>query len=443
MTQVYDPYHLRSIAKDATFQHSSEENNLEIKNLKNEVREFVKEHHRELLGKRGSRETRELLTPIITSEVSKRIMNSGSIFLKQNRENIISSMINDLSGYGPLDPILVRPNVSEIQVNGPGKGKIRVEENRKREWLQNVWFEDEDHLLRVIEQILLPTNRPFDPLHPFVDAWLPDGSRVNAVFRNVGVDGPYMSIRRFLYAFTIQQLLEMNPAPITKQAADFLKMAIESDLGILIAGGTGAGKTTWLNALSGLIPHSQSIVTAEDSLELRLQHPDVRRHVTSNPNLDGQGEVTMKQIVKNMLRQFPDWIIIGETRGDEAWDLVDAGNTGHVVMSTIHANSCDDSTSRLENLIYAARPLPLRAIHEKIRKAFKIIVHVFRDKRTGIRAVGEIAQVGEIGEHGVTIVPLFKRLTPTSPLEYTGKPFLFAYEFDASGIAVPDYLKAG
>ncbi|CEH28295.1 Type II secretion system protein E [Aneurinibacillus migulanus] len=361
--------------------------------------------------------------------------------MKQNRENIIASMINDLSGFGPLDPLLALDDVSEIQVNGPGKEKIRIERKGKREWINNIAFDDENHLLRVVEHILLPTNRPFDRLHPFVDAWLPDGSRVNAVYKNVAVDGPYISIRRFLYSYSMSELLQMKPAPITPQAADFLRRCIESDMGILIAGGTGAGKTTWLNALSGLIPKDQSIVTAEDSLELRLQHPDVRRHVTSNPNLDGKGEVTMKMIVKNALRQFPDWIIIGETRGDEAWDLVDGGNTGHVVMSTTHANGSEDSISRVENLIYAANQIPLRAIHEKIRKAFKIILHVFRDKRTGIRAVGEIAQIGEIKDGMVTVVPLFKRASPKAPLEYTGHPFLFADEFMDSTVAVPDYLK--
>jgi pilus assembly protein CpaF len=410
--------------------------------LKNDLREMIREEHPHLLGKRGNLQIREQLSNIILREINKRLTGNVSIELKNNKSKIVASLINDLSGFGPLDPLLSEPGVSEIQVNGPGKGKIRVEQNRRREWIQNLYFEDKAHLLRVVEQILIPINRRFDALHPFVDAWLPDGSRVNAVWDNVGVDGPYISIRRFLKAFTIQELLKMDPAPITAQAADFLKRCIECDLGVLIGGGTGAGKTTWLNALSGFIPHSQSIVTGEDSLEIQLQHPDVRRHITVPANAQGEGAVNMQAIVKNMLRQFPDFIVIGETRGDEAWDITEAGNTGHVVMTTVHANSAADTVPRYANLIYSAKPIQERAIQDKIRRAFQIIVYAYRDKKTGIRAIKEIAQLGPLVNGEVQVIPLFSRKNNSLPLEYTGEPFIFADTFEAQGIAVPDYMNS-
>lgn len=445
-----DMLNLTSAPSQHTLQHNISEYQEEEQKLKELIRNHVKEEYRELLGKRGNTSNREALAKVISQEVARLTMGntSYSINLKNNRERIVATLINDLSGFGPLDPILLNTNgdmdkVSEIQVNGPGKRKIRIEQDGKRRWLDNLFFEDKAHLLRVIEQILIPTNRPFDSLHPFVDAWLPDGSRVNAVFDDIGVDGPYLSIRKFLYQYTIDQLLAMNPAPISVEAVELLRLAIENDLGILIAGGTGAGKTTWLNALAGLIPFSQSIVSGEDSLEIALKHPDVRRHLTRPANMDGKGEVTMLHVIKNMMRQFPDWIIIGETRGDEAWEIVKAGNTGHRIMTTVHANSAEDAIERYSDLIYSYKPLNEISIKKNIRRAFQLVVYAYRDKRTGIRMISEIAQVGGIKNNGeLEIVPLFTRKTRNSPLVYTGAPFLFAEEFKDTDTPLPAFMRA-
>lgn len=394
------------------------------------------EEFKQLLRKRGDEETRdkmyEALRGIVISNLS--LLPRGT-----DIDKLVQQMLNELWGYGPLEPLLRAEDISEVQVNGPGIGRVRYEKAGKRIWAEDIGFRDKDHLLRVIEQIVMPTGRPFDELHPFVDTWLPDGSRVNAVHSKVAVDGPYLSIRRFIYAFTLEELVQRKALPPI--AAKLLSACVEAGLNILISGGTGAGKTTFLNALSGKIPKDLSIVSCEDALELKLQHPDVRRHITVPATVEGKGEVTMKDIVKNALRQYPDWIIVGEMRGDEAFDAITAANTGHSLMTTVHANSAEEAISRLENLLLSAKPMPLLAIRQKIVHGFHLIVFVRRDRRTGVRYIHEIIQIAGMSGDEVKTIPLFRYDHRRGELVYTGQPFLFADWLEAYGLGLPPEIR--
>jgi pilus assembly protein CpaF len=411
-----------------------------LRDLENNVRRELIEKHRDLIRQRGHAEARDELRVIIDRLVIQSLAELPSQY-KSNREELVQQFLNEYTGYGPLEPLLQRDFVSEVQVNGPGVGKIRYEEKGQRQWAKGIGFRDKEHMYRVIEQIVAPTNRPFDELNPFVDCWLPDGSRVNAAHGKTAIDGPYLSVRRFIYAFSMEELIEKKA--ITPMAAHVLCGSVAADISVLITGGTGAGKTTFLNALSGEIPKNLSIVSAEDSLELKLQHPDVRRHITAPPTVEGKGQISMQHIVKNSLRQFPDWIVVGEVRGDEAFDLVDAGNTGHAIISTAHANNASDGISRLENLILSARNMPLTAIKQKIVRSFRLIAHAARDKRTGMRYISEIIQIAGMKDDEVEIIPLFRFKASKGALEYTGEPFLFGEEFKERGIAVPPEINTG
>ena len=307
----------------------------------------------------------------------QRIIEEERIVLNQSeRHNLVLDIQHEMLGFGPLEPLLADPTVSDILVNT--YAKVYVERRGKLE-LTEVSFHDNAHLMKIIEKIVSRVGRRVDESSPMVDARLPDGSRVNAIIPPLAVDGPILSIRRFsVHPLTVQNLLDYKSVtPPMVQVLQGLGMA---KINILISGGTGSGKTTLLNLLSGFIPSNERIVTIEDAAELQLRQPHVVRLETRPPNIEGKGEVTQRALVKNALRMRPDRIILGEVRGAEALDMLQAMNTGHEgSLATIHSNTPRDALARLENMVgMAAVTLTPRAIRQQITSAVTVVVQVSR-----------------------------------------------------------------
>ena len=315
------------------------------------------------------------------------------------RDQIFHEVLNDLLGYGVLQPLLDDPEISEIMVNGAKKVYIE----RKGKLIKtDIQFENDDQVLRVIDRIILPLGRRIDSDSPAVDARLPDGSRVNAIIAPCAIDGPSLTIRKFQKGkLSIDQLIEFGS--ITKGMAEFIRACVISRFNVVISGGTGSGKTTLLNVLSSFIPEDERIVTIEDAAELRLQQDDIVRLETKAPDLEGKNSVSIRDLVRNSLRMRPDRIIVGEVRGGEALDMLQAMNTGHDgSLTTIHANSPRDAISRLETLcLMAGMDLPLKVIREQIASAIDLVIQQSRLKG-GVRKVTSIAEVS--GMEGDTVV---------------------------------------
>jgi pilus assembly protein CpaF len=315
------------------------------------------------------------------------------------RQQIFRDVLDDLLGFGPIQPLLDDPNITEVMVNGP---KQVYTERKGKLTLTNVKFEDDEAVMRVIERIILPLGRRVDADNPTVDARLPDGSRVNAVIPPVAIDGPNITIRKFfIERLTVQQLIDFGS--ITAKMAEFLQACVVSRLNIVISGGTGSGKTTLLNILSGFIPEDERIVTIEDAAELQLHQDHVVRMETKTPNIDGTGSVTIRDLVRNSLRMRPDRIVVGECRGGEALDMLQAMNTGHDgSLTTVHANAPRDALSRLETLaLMSGLDMPITVIREQIASAVDLIVQQSRMK-DGSRKVTYVTEVA--GMEGNTIV---------------------------------------
>ncbi|MCS6828249.1 MAG: CpaF family protein [Caldilinea sp.] len=315
------------------------------------------------------------------------------------RADIFDQLVADILGLGPLEALLADDAVTEILVNGPSK--VYVERGGKLE-LTHVKFRDNEDVMRVIERIVTPLGRRVDESSPMVDARLPDGSRVNVIIPPLSLIGPAISIRKFpKHALTPDELIKKGA--MTPGIADFLRACVKAALNIVVSGGTGTGKTTILNALSSFIPEDERIITIEDAAELRLQQPHVVRLESRPPNVEGKGAVTIRQLVINALRMRPDRIVVGEVRGGEALDMLQAMNTGHEgSMTTVHSNSARDTLRRVETMVLmAGMDLPLRAIREQIASAFDLIVHLGR-LSDGSRKIVQIAEVQ--GMEGDTIV---------------------------------------
>jgi pilus assembly protein CpaF len=292
------------------------------------------------------------------------------------RKNLTRDIQNEMLGFGPLETLLSDPGVSDILVNS--YKQVYVERHGKLE-LTDVTFVDDAHLMKIIDKIVSRVGRRIDESSPMVDARLPDGSRVNAIIPPLAIDGPMMSIRRF----TAEPLLLADLVgfkSLTADMAEILQGLGKAKVNILISGGTGSGKTTMLNVISGFISASERIVTIEDAAELQLQQPHIVRLETRPPNIEGKGEVTQRALVRNALRMRPDRIILGEVRGGEALDMLQAMNTGHEgSMATIHANTPRDALTRLENMIsMAAASLPTKAMRQQISSAISVVVQVAR-----------------------------------------------------------------
>ena len=326
-------------------------------------------------------------------------------FPEDLKKDIFRQVFNDLLGFGPIQPLLDDPDVSEIMVNGPKKVFI---EKKGQLTKSEITFDDDDHVVRIIDRIIMPLGRRVDFDTPTVDARLPDGSRVNAVVRPVSIDGPSITIRKFRKdKFKVEDLIAFGS--ITKQMADFLEACVKARFNIVISGGTGSGKTTLLNVVSGFIPESERIITIEDAAELQLQQDHVMRMETKPANVDGLHAVTIRELVKNSLRMRPDRIVVGEVRGGEALDMLQAMNTGHDgSLTTVHSNSPRDAISRLETLVLmAGMDLPLKVVRQQISSAIDLIVQQTRLK-DGKRRVTAITEVAGMEGDVVVLSDIFK-----------------------------------
>jgi pilus assembly protein CpaF len=326
------------------------------------------------------------------------------------RKQIFHDILDEVTGFGPIQPLLDDEDVSEVMVNGPKK--VFIEKSGKLT-KSPVTFDDDDHVLRVIDRIILPLGRRVDADTPTVDARLPDGSRVNAVVRPVSIDGPSITIRKFKKdKLSIQQLI--NYGSLNPQMAEFIRACVLAHLNIVISGGTGSGKTTLLNVLSSYIPEGERIITIEDAAELQLQQEHVLRMETKVANTDGRGAVTIRDLVRNSLRMRPDRIVVGECRGGEALDMLQAMNTGHDgSLTTLHANSPRDAISRMETMVLmSGMDLPLKVVRQQISSAVDLIIQQTRLK-DGSRKVTAITEV--VGMEGDIVV-----LTDIFKFEQTG-----------------------
>ena len=307
----------------------------------------------------------------------ERILDDENMPVNQTeRRRLVQDMQNEMTGLGPIESLMLDPSVSDILVNS--YRQVYVERKGKLQ-LTSVQFHDDKHVLRIIEKIVSRVGRRIDESSPMVDARLPDGSRVNAIIAPLALDGPVLSIRRFsVQPMTMNDLVTRQT--LTPQIAEMLEALACAKLNVLISGGTGSGKTTLLNVISGFIPSSERIITIEDAAELRLQQPHVVRLETRPPNIEGKGEVPQRALVRNALRMRPDRIILGEVRGAEAMDMLQAMNTGHEgSLATIHANTPRDALARLENMIsMAGANLGLRAIRQQISSAITIVIQLMR-----------------------------------------------------------------
>lgn len=329
-----------------------------------------------------SREVHSVTTDVLASE--------NLALPVRVREQIVADVINEIIGYGPIQPLLDDPTITEIMVNGPNQ--VYAERGGKL-FLTDKIFRDDQHVMRIIEKIVMPLGRRIDESSPMVDARLPDGSRVNAIIPPLSIKGPTLTIRKFSREpYTIEDLISFGT--LTREMAEFLRACVIARLNIIISGGTGSGKTTTLNVLSSFVPNDERIVTIEDAAELQLQQDHVVSLESRPPNLEGKGEITIRQLVRNALRMRPDRIIVGEVRGGEALDMLQAMNTGHDgSLSTAHTNSPRDTLSRLETMtLMAGTELPSRAVREQIAAALHLIIHQNR-LRDGSRKITHITEV--------------------------------------------------
>ncbi|MCZ8537268.1 CpaF family protein [Paenisporosarcina quisquiliarum] len=339
------------------------------------------------------------IEPLIEMYTDDFLLEEGSHLSFEEKKRMKHDVIHELTGYGPISPLLADSSVTEIMVNGPDA--VYIEVNGKIE-KTSIRFRDHLHVLRVIEKIVAPLGRRIDESVPLVDARLPDGSRVNAIIPPLALNGPTMTIRKFsTVPFSINDLLRMGS--LNDQMANFLKAAVESKLNIFISGGTGSGKTSTLNVISSFIPKNERVLTIEDAAELKLSQEHVVALEARPPNIEGQGEITIRDLVRNALRMRPDRIIIGEVRGAETLDMLQAMNTGHEgSLGTGHANSPRDLLARLETMVLMAGfDLPVKAIRQQIAAALDLIVQQARMK-DGTRKITRITEV--LGLEGDTIV---------------------------------------
>ena len=341
----------------------------------------------------------------VNAFASKFVYENDFPLTNEEKSRLIADIIDDVVGYGPIEEFLRDKEVTEIMVNNPST--IYIEKFGKI-YKTSRTFLDENHLMRIIDKIVSRIGRRVDEAAPYVDARLPDGSRVNIIISPLTLNGPVMTIRKFAAdPFTIDDLIEMGTC--TEQVADFLQACVRGRLNIIASGGTGTGKTTTLNVLSSFIPDDERIITIEDSAELQLHQQHVIRLESRLPNIEGKGEVTIRDLVRNALRMRPDRIIVGEVRGGEALDMLQAMNTGHDgSISTVHANAPRDVLSRLETMVLMAGvELPVRAIREQVSSAINLIVHLNRLK-DGTRKIVKITEIQGMEGDIITLQDLFQ-----------------------------------
>lgn len=409
---------------------------LELQNL------LITEIDQDLLKERDEYKKKEIIGDKI-KEILNTIIKERELKLSPDiRKQIIDDILDEILGLGPLERFLRDDSISEIMVNGPYQ--VYVESNGKL-ILTDVRFRDNEHVMHIIERIISPLGRRCDESQPMVDARLKDGSRVNAIIPPLALNGPTITIRKFKKdPLQIEDLIKFGT--LTAEMAEFLKACVIARLNIVISGGTGSGKTTTLNILSGFIPDDERIVTVEDAAELQLRQPHVVSLESRPPNIEGKGEVAIRDLIKNCLRMRPDRVVVGECRGGEALDMLQAMNTGHDgSLTTGHANSPRDMLRRLETMVLmAGMDLPVRAIREQIASAIDLIIQQSRLK-DGSRKITHITEVQ--GMEGDTIVLqdifIFKQMgldenrNILGRLVPTGIRPKFMEKLRASGIELP------
>jgi pilus assembly protein CpaF len=401
-------------------------------------RRLIEEINLSALEKLPEEEIRAHIQQIVTQYilVERLALNA------QELNDFVSEILDEMTGLGPLEPLLKDPTISDILING--HENVYVERRGVLEPLP-VRFKDEQHLLRIINKIVSAVGRRVDESHPMCDARLQDGSRVNVAVRPIGVDGPLVSIRKFSKKpLGLNKLVEVGA--LKPPMAELLAAAVKARVTTIISGGTGSGKTTMLNALSAFISEKERLLTIEDAAELQLQQPHVGRMETRPPNIEGKGEIRQRELVKNALRMRPDRIILGECRGEEAFDMLQAMNTGHEgSMATIHANTPRDAITRLEQMIgMAGLPMTVASIRGQIAGAIRLIVQLSR-MSDGKRRVTSIAEVTGLEGDIIQMQEIFKYIrtgiSPDGTVEghfvATGVRPRFLSELVAQGIRIP------
>src|SRR6202795_1907231 len=341
----------------------------------------------------------------VTQAITEILNEEGRLLTDTDRARLVEEIKNELLGLGPLEPLLWDDDVSDILVNGPNQ--VYVERQGKL-YLTDVRFNDDQHLMLIIDRIVSQVGRRVDEDSPMVEARLADGSRINAIIPPLALDGPSLSIRRFgKKRYTVDDLIDKET--VTADMVEFMQAIVKARLNVLVCGGTGSGKTTMLNCMSSFIPSDERIVTIEDSAELLLQQPHVVRLETRPPNVEGKGEVTQRELVKNCLRMRPDRIIVGEVRGGEVFDMLQAMSTGHDgSIATVHANTPRDSMGRLEMMmLLSGVQIPQRAMRQQIASALNIIVHVSR-LSDGSRKILRISEISGMEGEMVMMQDLFE-----------------------------------
>ena len=375
----------------------------------------------------------------------RRLLSTETTVSREDRERLTTEIADDILGYGPLERLLPDDSITEIMVNGPNEIWI---ERQGRLYETTVRFTDDSHLRRIINRMVAQIGRRIDESSPMVDARLPDGSRVNAIIPPLSLSGPLLTIRKFSKKrLTLDDMV--NVGSLSTESVEFLTRCIEAQLNILISGGTGSGKTTLLNALSGRIPGNERIVTIEDAAELQLHQRHVLRLESRSKNIEGEGEVAIRDLVRNSLRMRPDRIIVGEVRGGEALDMLQAMNTGHDgSLCTVHANSPRDALHRIETMVLmAGYDLPIKAIRQQVSSALDMVVHLER-MEDGSRRVTAVTEVQRMESDVITLQDIFEfkvesvapDRTITGELHGTGLRPIFLSKFEKHGIELPTEL---
>ncbi|WP_407269471.1 CpaF family protein [Radiobacillus sp. PE A8.2] len=346
--------------------------------------------HKQILQEMKADEDINSILPKIDDMAMEIIKEDESFRGNIDRKQVVDDLINDLTGFGPINPLLMDEDVSEVMVNGPNQVYC---ERKGKLVLTDITFRDNEHVMNVIEKIVAPIGRRIDESSPMVDARLPDGSRVNAIIPPLALNGPTITIRKFEKdPFVIDDLIRFGT--LTAEMATFLDACVKARLNMFISGGTGSGKTTTLNVLSNFIPNDERIVTIEDAAELQLGQEHIVSLESRPPNIEGKGSITIRDLVRNSLRMRPDRVVIGEVRGAEALDMLQAMNTGHDgSLATGHSNSPRDMISRLETMVLLAGvDLPVKAIREQIAGAIDVIIQQSRLK-DGSRRITKVTEV--------------------------------------------------
>jgi len=384
----------------------------------------------------------DLLKPKIEEYFNQVLEGENILYNHSTRVQMLEWVIADIIGYGPIEPLLKDSEITEIMVNG--YDNVFVERFGLIE-RTSVKFENNAHLMRVIDRIVSPIGRRVDESSPMVDARLPNGFRVNATIHPLSMDGPVLTVRKFAAEpFTIQDLVANGT--LTAALANFLKGCVKARINLVVSGGTGTGKTTFLNVLSSFIPSRERVITIEDTAELQLRQEHVVRLEKRPPNIEGKGEISIRQLVINALRMRPDRIVVGECRGGEALDMLQAMNTGHDgSMTTIHSNSPRDTLRRIETMVLmAGMELPLKAIREQVANSIELVAHLER-LNDGIRRIVKVSEVQGMESDTIVMQDLFvfnqtgiKNGKVQGKLQSTGLRPKFLHKMVANNIEMPD-----